>query len=83
MNGSQEHIVDCKRAEDQPGKKRMNTEAGWEFQARSLREVQYGLKQVLCGGVVLSCRKKDNCRPGHTDETRVIEATATEWKLMS
>ena len=34
MSGSQEHIVNCKRAEDQPGKKRMNIEAGWEFQAR-------------------------------------------------
>jgi hypothetical protein len=61
----------------------MNTEAGWEFQARFLREVQYGLKQILCSGVVLSNRKKDDYGPGHTNETRVIEGTAAEWKLMS
>jgi hypothetical protein len=28
INGSQEHIVDFKRAEDQPGKKRMSIEVG-------------------------------------------------------
>lgn len=57
---AQEHIVECKRAEDQPGKKRMNTEAGWELQARRLEEVQYRSKQIQYSGVVLTSRTNDD-----------------------